>query len=593
MKKGALFLAAFLAFISFAAGQEIFDLIRKGDVPAVRSLVEKSPDVLRAKQANGSTPLHLAATAGMKEMSALLLEKGAALEARDDYGRTPLVVCARELGQVETGKLLIDAGADVEAADKFGSTSLELAAWRGKADFVGLLLAKGAKIPTEGRKLSLFLSMSASQGLTALFDRIISAGGDLKAAAAANPGLLSSAAAGGSAKIIAALLDLGLDPAGRDRFGWTPLHYAARDGRTEAVGAFIDRKVPLDARTIMGQTPYNVAVERKMEAAAALLAEKGADRSALRFPVLQGDYLGQKPPEDASELFGLGIISSIWGLHSTAVFSPDGNEVLWAPMIDVPGALYSEGGLLRMKREDGRWTAPEWAPFSDPKTRDDVPFYSLDGKRIYFISARPLPNGAGEKERIWYVDQTASGWSEPRPLDPALNDHPMHWSFSLDKSGNLYFSGQGADSRGMSDIYVSRFADGRHQKPENLGDPICSALPENTPFVAPDGSYLLFSRQYDIWASFRTAGGAWSAPVKLGPEINSPSIELCPSVTADGKFIFFLSQRDGESHAYWVKADVIDKVRPSAPVTAADAAPAAPAFRDPLRGEYLGRRSPP
>ena len=191
MKKGALFLAAFLAFISFAAGQEIFDLIRKGDISAVRALIEKSPDVLRAKLANGSTPLHLAATAGMKEMSALLLEKGAALEARDDYGRTPLVVCARERGQVETGKLLIDAGADVNAADKFGSTALELAAWRGKADFVGLLLAKGAKIPTEGRKLSLFLSMSASQGLTALFDRIISAGGDLKAAAAANPGLLS------------------------------------------------------------------------------------------------------------------------------------------------------------------------------------------------------------------------------------------------------------------------------------------------------------------------------------------------------------------------------------------------------------------
>jgi hypothetical protein len=60
----------------------------------------------------------------------------------------------------------------------------------------------------------------------------------------------------------------------------------------------------------------------------------------------------------------------------------------------------------------------------------------------------------------------------------------------------------------------------------------------------------------------RSTGGAWSEPVKLGPEVNSPSIELCPIVTADGKYLFFLSQRDGESHAYWVRADFIDKMRP-------------------------------
>jgi hypothetical protein len=62
--------------------------------------------------------------------------------------------------------------------------------------------------------------------------------------------------------------------------------------------------------------------------------------------------------------------------------------------------------------------------------------------------------------------------------------------------------------------------------------------------------------------SFRGTDGAWAEPVKLGPEVNSPSIELCPMVTADGKFLFFLSQRDGESHAYWAKAEVIDKLRP-------------------------------
>ena len=115
-------------------------------------------------------------------------------------------------------------------------------------------------------------------------------------------------------------------------------------------------------------------------------------------------------------------------------------------------------------------------------------------------------------EKIWFADRTPSGWSEPRPLDLSVN----------------------------------------------------SAAGEETPFISPDGSYLLFSRQYDLWVSFRGAGGTWSEPVKLGPEVNSPSVELCLIVTADGKYLFFLSQRDGESHAYWVRASVIDNLKPAA-----------------------------
>ena len=61
-----------------------------------------------------------------------------------------------------------------------------------------------------------------------------------------------------------------------------------------------------------------------MDAVAGLLAEKGADHSEIRFPVLKGGYLGQKLPGEKPELFAPGIVSSIWGLHSTAVFLPTG-----------------------------------------------------------------------------------------------------------------------------------------------------------------------------------------------------------------------------------------------------------------------------
>ena len=599
MKKLALFLllvAMIGAFSTAAQSQDVFDLLRKGDVAAVKALVEKSPQLVEARDKDGDTPLHYAAYGGnvelvnyfvdkgaklelrdaqqktplhlaamydRKDAVAALLKRGAVLETKDDYQRTALILCARERGQAATGRVLIDAGADVNAVDKFGSTALELAAWRGKADFVDLLLEKGARVPKSGRPWQGMISQAASNGLVTLFRRLTEGGQDLKAVDASGEWLLHSAAAGGSAEIVGLLLDKGFEPGKPDRFGWTPLHYAARDGRTEAARILIEKRAPLNARTIMGQTAYNVAQERKTEAVATLLAEKGAERSDIRFPVLKGDYLGQTPPGDKAELFGLGIISSIWGIHSTAVFTPDGNEVYWAPMMTFPGEIYSRGGLLMMKRVNGRWTAPAWALFSGPNGEDDVPFFSADGKRIYFISRRPL-SGEKEKgsEKIWYADRTPAGWSEPQPLDPGVNSMNMHWEFSLDRQRNLYFAGQSPDSLGMQDIFLARFSGGKYEKPVNVGEPINSKDGESAPFIAPDGSFLLFERQFDLWVSFQGEGGAWSEPVKLGPEVNSPSIEICPIVTADGKYLFFLSQRDGESHAYWVRADVIEKARP-------------------------------
>ncbi len=597
MKKRAMLLSLCLLLATAAGAQEIFDAIRRGDVPAVRALLEKSPALVDFRDENGTTPLHVAASRGNMEIIvclldngakiesqnaeaktplhlaatndradavACLLKRGAALETRDDYLRTALVLCARERGQAATGRVLVEAGADVNAVDKVGDTALSLAAWRGKRELIELLLEKGATVPARGEKWRDLLSEAASHGLATLFRRLTEGGQDLQAADASEGSLLPAAAAGGSAEIVASLLDKGFDPARPDRFGWTPLHYAARDGRTDTARILIERGALLDARTIMGQTAYNVARERGMEGVAGLLSAKRADTSAIRFPVLEGDYLGQKPPGGAAELFAPGIVSSVEGLHTTAVFSPDGNEVTWAPMMTFPGEIYSRGGLLMMKRIDGRWTAPAWALFSGPEINDDVPFFSADGKRIFFISTRPLP---GEREagneRIWFANRTAAGWSEPRPLDAVVNAHNMHWQFSLDRRENLYFAGQAQDSRGGGDIYLARFAGGKYEPPVNLGEPLNSPGEETTPFIAPDGDYLLFSREFDLWVSFRSPEKGWSEPVKVGPGVNSPATELCPVVTADGKYLFFVSNRGGVSRAYWVKADVIEKLRPA------------------------------
>jgi len=292
---------------------------------------------------------------------------------------------------------------------------------------------------------------------------------------------------------------------------------------------------------------------------------KEADQGPMAFPVLEGAYLGQKPPGEKPEVFALGIVSSIWKLHSSVAFSPDGSVALWAPMVRMPGSIYAEGVIYMMTKKDNRWTPPETAPFSGGTYDDDVPFFAPDGKSLYFMSSRPLagiPNS--QKQRIWFMDKTTDGWSEPKPVDPVVNEREMHWQFSLDAQGHIYFGSSSPDGFGGEDIYCAKYEDGRYTEPRNLGPAINTDKGEGTPYIAPDGKYLIFQRDMDLFISFLKPDGTWSEAKNMGVQVNSPGYELCPMVTPDGKYLFFISTRGGENHAWWiwwVDAKIIDELR--------------------------------
>lgn len=536
----------------------LHSLAVRNSTEAIELLLSKGA-LIDAKEYGGHTALQYAAMNDATDTAALLIERGADIESRNDYQRTPLLLCARERGGPETTRVLIEAGADVNVKDRFQSTSLELAAWRGKEEVVDILMDAGADIPAAGQGGGQLLLLAASKGLTRLFDAVAGMGVDLSFMLPNGLTLMHSAASGGSVRILEILIARGLDVNLRDDFGWTPLHYAARDGRVENADRLIAEGADINVRSIMGQSPLNVADEMKQDEVRALLVEKGAEDEPARFPVLEGDYMGQEPPGDTPELFAVGIVSSIWGLHSTVAFSPDGNTAMWAPMIEIPGRLYSIGGVLMSERIEGRWTAPRFAPFTGDE-EGVVPFFSPDGKRVYFMSRAPLPGEAESgKERIWFVDRSAEGWSEPKAVDPSVNDFPLHWQFSVDMEHTIYFHSSIPEGHGESDIYFSRLVDGKWQEPQNLGPPVSTAEDDGMPYISPDGTYLLFSRRYDLYISYRRDDGGWTEPENLGEPINSPDIELCPMVTPDGKYLFFLSQRGGESHVWWVDAGFIKK----------------------------------
>jgi len=90
------------------------------------------------------TPLHWAAVMGHRNVVDYLVSKGAAIDVRDNSGRTPLFVAAAH-GQMDVVDYLLQKGADVNAADAHGLTPLTEAMRRGHAEVVKVLIDNGAK----------------------------------------------------------------------------------------------------------------------------------------------------------------------------------------------------------------------------------------------------------------------------------------------------------------------------------------------------------------------------------------------------------------------------------------------------------------
>jgi hypothetical protein len=286
------------------------------------------------------------------------------------------------------------------------------------------------------------------------------------------------------------------------------------------------------------------------------------------------------------ELFAPGIVSTGYD-ERTAAFTPDGKElyyVLW-------GAPH--GVILCMKEVNGRWTRPEVAPFSGRYQGDFT--MAGDGNRIVFSSNSPF-SGDGkpmDQHYSWIVERTENGWGNPHPFGPVINSPESFAGCpTISANGNLYFFSDRSGSMGSEDIWMSPFVNGNYEEPQNLGNSINTEDFELDPFIAPDESFLIFTRidkrrerGADLFIAFRRGDGSWTEAVNMGEGINSKDMEYCPTVTPDGKYFFFTSTRklyepyseiplsyekkleilnspgNGSADIYWVDAKIIEELR--------------------------------
>jgi hypothetical protein len=258
-------------------------------------------------------------------------------------------------------------------------------------------------------------------------------------------------------------------------------------------------------------------------------------------------YLGQPAPGVYPIRFASKFIKG--DLHTSPVFSPDGLEVYWG----LQGAQ-----IFTMRLENGSWTQPKSIAFSASMTDYRDPFLSPSGDKLFFLSKGKLPDSQlPVKENIWFVERTATGWSEPQPLNEEVNSLELHWQVSAAANGNIYFTSPPFDG----DIHVSRYVNDRYGKAEKLAGPVNSDQMETTPYIAPDESYLIFARLKDqnstplLYISYAGNNGVWGEPVL----IKRVSYGLSPVVSPDGKYLFFLSSPQSIS---WMSAGFIEELKP-------------------------------
>ncbi|KAJ4077796.1 hypothetical protein NW761_012114 [Fusarium oxysporum] len=234
---------------------------------------KEEKDRFDAKDRFGRTPLHCAAKSGHQEVAALLLNKGAGIEARDSNDKTPLHHAA-ESGHQEVAALLLNKGAGVDARDSDDKTPLHVAAESGHQEVAALLLdIDAAKVEKDrfdakdrfGRTPLHCAAKSGHQEVAAL---LLNKGAGIEARDSNDKTPLHHAAESGYQEVAALLLNKGAGVDAKDRFGQTPLHVAAESGHQEVAALLLDidaakeEKDRFDAKDSFGRTPLHCAAKQ-------------------------------------------------------------------------------------------------------------------------------------------------------------------------------------------------------------------------------------------------------------------------------------------------------------------------------------------
>lgn len=290
-----------------ASSEEIFKAAAEGDLAKVQALIEKNPELVKARDEEASTPLHGAAAAGHIEIVEYLLSKGADIDARNNANQNPLLYAAYN-GRAPVVRLLLDKGADFKQPDRYGRTILHYPVREGHRDVVEILMKNGMDIMVEdgmavsplryavegghadiidvfaaskaldvrGNTGRIALHLAAAQGQKDIVDLLIKKGASIHTKDDMGATLLHNAAIGRLSELSRRLIEEGAPLNERDARGRTPLHYAAKQGSLDIVKLMAENGAELDIKGKDERTPLHIAEDWGFQPIAELLEAAGA-----------------------------------------------------------------------------------------------------------------------------------------------------------------------------------------------------------------------------------------------------------------------------------------------------------------------------
>ena len=254
-------------------------------------------------------------------------------------------------------------------------------------------------------------------------------------------------------------------------------------------------------------------------------------------------------------------------LLAPGVVSTRHNETSATLTHDRKGLYFMRGDLasadtviLSAQWRAGGYEDVSVAPFSGI-WKDSEPSISPDGKRLYFVSNRPVTPGGSPLvatrgrlsfpgANLWYVEQQGNGWGEPIHIGGEIARVPMVYNPVVAASGNLYFSAHREDSGPGYQIYLAR--------PEGTGWSVPKQVTlgkgvqanHMDPAIDPRERFILFAGDEgdsagsaDIYIAFRTPAGEWGKPIRLPGDVNTMYLENAPTLGRAFGELFVTSMR--------------------------------------------------
>ncbi|KAK0708278.1 hypothetical protein B0H67DRAFT_472200, partial [Lasiosphaeris hirsuta] len=133
----------------------VVDLLIKGPKIRFRDLAKsrfwKGGTEVDKEDRYGRTPLSYAAWNGYMAVVERLIKARARVDSKDEIGGTPISYALCSGHEAEIVRMLLEKGANIEAADQYGRTPLRLATGLGNEEIVRMLLEKGVNIEAVDR----------------------------------------------------------------------------------------------------------------------------------------------------------------------------------------------------------------------------------------------------------------------------------------------------------------------------------------------------------------------------------------------------------------------------------------------------------